>query len=65
MSEITILTAVHLAEALLKQKDCSSGTTALTSPDKLYLQTLNLTDTDKFSERVEYYNKVIREEVLG
>jgi HD-like signal output (HDOD) protein len=65
LSGFTILTAVHLADAMLIQKDHSSGTTALTSPDKLYLRTLNLTDTDKFSERVEYYNKVIREEVLG
>jgi putative nucleotidyltransferase with HDIG domain len=63
LSGFTILTAVHLADALLKQKDCSSGTTALTSPDKLYLQTLNLTDTDKFFGRAEHYNKVIREEV--
>jgi putative nucleotidyltransferase with HDIG domain len=65
LSGFTILTAVHLADAMLIQKDHSSDITAHTSIDKLYLRTLNLTDTDKFSERVEYYNKVIREEVLG
>jgi putative nucleotidyltransferase with HDIG domain len=63
LSGFTILTAVHLADALLKKKDCSSGTTAHTSIDKLYLRTLNLTDTDKFSGHAEHYNKVIREEV--
>ncbi len=65
LTEFTTLTAVHLADAMLIQKDRSSDITTHTSPDKLYLQTLNLTDTDKFSEHVEYYNKVIREEVLG
>jgi putative nucleotidyltransferase with HDIG domain len=65
LSGFTILTAVHLADALLKQKDCSSDITAHTSIDRLYLRTLNLTDTDKFSGRAEHYNKVIREEVLG
>jgi len=65
LTEFTTLTAVHLADAMLIQKDRSSDITAHTSPDKLYLQTLNLTDTDKFSERVEYYNNVIQEGVLG
>jgi putative nucleotidyltransferase with HDIG domain len=65
LTEFTTLTAVHLADAMLIQKDRSSDITTHTSPDKLYLRTLNLTDTDKFSEHVEYYNKVIREEVLG
>jgi putative nucleotidyltransferase with HDIG domain len=64
LSGFTTLTAVHLADALLTQKDCFSDTTALTPTNKLYLRTLNLTDTDKFSGRVEYYNKLIREEVL-
>ncbi len=61
----TTLTAVHLADAMLMQRDHSSGTNALISTDKLYLRTLNLTDTDKFSGRAEHYNKVMREEVLG
>jgi putative nucleotidyltransferase with HDIG domain len=65
LTEFTTLTAVHLADAMLIQKDRSSDITAHTSPDKLYLQTLNLTDTDRFSERVEYYNNVIQEGVLG
>ena len=65
LTEFTTLTAVHLADAMLIQKDRSSDITAHTFPDKLYLQTLNLTDTDKFSERVEYYNNVIQEGVLG
>ncbi len=65
LTEFTTLTAVHLADAMLIQEDRSSDITAHTSPDKLYLQTLNLTDTDKFSERVEYYNNVIQEGVLG
>ena len=65
LTEFTTLTAVHLADAMLIRKDLSSDITVPTSPDKLYLQTLNLTDTDKFSERVEYYNNVIQEGVLG
>ncbi|KKL69801.1 hypothetical protein LCGC14_2111270, partial [marine sediment metagenome] len=60
LSGFTILTAVHLADALLKQKDCSSGTTAHTSIDKLYLRTLNL--TDKLPEWVKYYNKAMQKE---
>jgi len=65
LTEFTTLTAVHLADAMMIQKDRSSDITAHTSPDTLYLQTLNFTDTDRFSERVEYYNNVIQEGVLG
>ena len=58
----TALTAVHIANALTMQENCSSNTTFFPHVDMLYLRTLNL--TDKLPEWVECYNNVARQEVI-
>ncbi len=57
----TVLTAVHMANALLMQESSSPGTTEFPYVDMLYLRTLNL--TDKLPEWVECYNEVLRDDV--
>ncbi len=44
IEEFATLTAVHVANSLLIQKDCSYDTTVFPYADLLYLRTLNLTD---------------------
>ncbi len=57
LKEFTTLTAVHLADAMLVQKDWPTDTTVPTYADMLYLRTLEL--TDNLSEYLECYNKII------
>jgi putative nucleotidyltransferase with HDIG domain len=57
---LTALTAVHVANALVKQKDCSPDTTTFPFADMLYLRTLNL--ADKLPEWLECYSKATQEE---
>ncbi len=52
------LTAVHMANAFLVQKNYPSDTTFSTYADMLYLRTLNL--TDRLPEWVECYNKAMQ-----
>ena len=52
-TEFTELTAVHVANALTMQRDCTSDTTSFPYVDMSYLKTLAL--TDKLSEWVELY----------
>ena len=52
----TALTAVHVANALIMQKDCSATTTDFSDVDIGYLGRLNL--TDKLPEWAECYNKI-------
>jgi putative nucleotidyltransferase with HDIG domain len=59
----TALTAVHIANALMMQENCSSNTTFFPYVDMLYLRTLNL--TDKLPEWVECYNNAGQQEVIG
>jgi putative nucleotidyltransferase with HDIG domain len=59
----TALTAVHIANALMLQENCSSNTTFFPYVDMLYLRTLNL--TDKLPEWVECYNNAEQQEVIG
>jgi putative nucleotidyltransferase with HDIG domain len=56
----TTLTAVHIANALIVQMNCSSDTTFSPYVDMLYLRTLNL--TDKLREWVGCYNKAMQKE---
>jgi hypothetical protein len=56
----TALTAVHIANALIVQMNCSSDTTFSPYVDMLYLRTLNL--TDKLREWVGCYNKAMQKE---
>ncbi len=57
LKEFTTLTSVHLADAMLVQKDWPTNTTVPTYADMLYLRTLEL--TDNLSEYLECYNKII------
>jgi HD-like signal output (HDOD) protein len=57
LKEFTTLTSVHLADAMLVQKDWPTDTTVPTYADMLYLRTLEL--TDNLSEYLECYNKII------
>ncbi len=52
-TEFTALTAVHVANAMTTQGNCSSDTTAFPYLDMLYLETLEL--TDKIPEWIELY----------
>jgi putative nucleotidyltransferase with HDIG domain len=52
-TEFTALTAVHVANALTMQGNCSSDTTSFPYLDMLYLETLEL--TDKITEWIELY----------
>ncbi len=61
ITEFNVLTYVHVANALIMQKDCSSDTTVFPYIDMAYLKELNL--TDKLPEWVEYYSKIKQEEV--
>jgi len=54
-TSFTALTAVHIANALTMQEDCSSDTTYFPYVDMSYLKTLGL--TDKLPEWVELYEK--------
>ena len=54
---LTALTALHVANALVMQKDCSQDTTTFPYIDMLYLRTLGL--SDRLPEWVECYNKVM------
>jgi putative nucleotidyltransferase with HDIG domain len=54
------VTAVHIANALIVQKNCPSNTTFFPYVDMLYLRTLNL--TDRLPEWVECYNKAMQKE---
>jgi putative nucleotidyltransferase with HDIG domain len=56
---LTALTAVHAANALIMQKDCSADTTTFPYVDMLYLRTLGL--TDRLPEWVVCYKKVTME----
>lgn len=60
IEEFGTLTAVHVANSLLIQKDCSYETTVFPNADLLYLRTLNL--TDKMPKWVGSY-KVMQEMV--
>ena len=53
-SEFTALTAVHIANALTLQENCSSETTLFPYVDMSYVKTLEL--TDKLPEWVELSN---------
>ncbi len=57
----TALTAVHMANALMMQKNYNFDITYSPYVDMLYLRTLNL--TNKLPEWANCYNEVIREEV--
>ena len=56
-TEITALTAVHVANALLMHEDCSFDTTSLPYVDMSYLETLGL--ADKLPDWVELYENTI------
>ncbi|MBO1223699.1 MAG: HDOD domain-containing protein [Candidatus Scalindua sediminis] len=60
LTGFTTLTAVHVANALLMQRDCSFDTTVFPYIDMGYLKTLNL--EDKLPEWVGCCNKVRQEE---
>jgi putative nucleotidyltransferase with HDIG domain len=59
LKELTALTAVHVANALVMQKDFSRDTTTFPYVDMLYLRTLDL--SDRLPEWVECYNKVMQQ----
>lgn len=59
-SGFTTLTAVHVANALMNQDDCASGTTDFKYIDMHYLRALDL--VDKLPEWVECYKKVRQRE---
>ncbi|MFQ5965179.1 MAG: HDOD domain-containing protein [Candidatus Scalinduaceae bacterium] len=61
LTEFTTLTAVHVANAMMLQKDCSFDTTVFPYIDMGYLRAFNL--TEKLFECVDCYKKVTREEV--
>ncbi|MDR4499414.1 MAG: response regulator [Candidatus Scalindua sp.] len=61
LTSFTTVTAVHVANALMMQKDCSSDTTYFPYIDMGYLKAFNL--TDKLSGWVEYHKKILKEEV--
>jgi hypothetical protein len=44
LTEFSTLTAVHTANALMIQKDCSYDTVVFPHVDMLYLRTLNMTE---------------------
>ncbi len=56
-TEITVLTAVHVANALTMQENNSSDTTSSPYIDMLYLETLGL--ADKLPEWVDLYDNTI------
>jgi putative nucleotidyltransferase with HDIG domain len=58
LKELTVLTAVHVANALMMQESVSFDTTVFPYVDMLYLKKLNL--EDKLPEFVECYKKVTR-----
>ena len=58
LKELTALTAVHVANAMVMQKDCSQDTTTFPYVDMLYLRTLGL--SDRLPEWLECYNKVMQ-----
>ncbi len=60
LREFTTLTAVHMANAMMMQKNFSFATTVLPYVDIQYLKSLNL--ADNLEEKAEHYNRVIREE---
>ncbi|MFQ5964157.1 MAG: HDOD domain-containing protein [Candidatus Scalinduaceae bacterium] len=57
----TTLTAVHIANSLMMQKDCSSDITDYSYVDMLYLRTLNM--EDRLPEWAEYYKRLVQEDV--
>ncbi len=57
-SEFSALTAVHVANALTMQGNCSSDTTSFPYLDMLYLDTLEL--TDKIPEWIELYENTAK-----
>lgn len=56
VKEYTTLTAVHVANALMNQEDCSSGTTDFKYIDMRYLRALDL--VEKLPEWVECCDKI-------
>ncbi len=56
-TKFTALTAVHVANALTMQENCSSGTTPIPYVDMLYLETLGL--TERLPEWVALYEDTI------
>lgn len=56
VKEYTTLTAVHAADSLINQEDCSSGTTDFKYIDMRYLRALNL--VDKLPEWAECCNRI-------
>ncbi len=60
LTGLTVLTAVHVANSLINQKECSSGTTDFKYIDMRYLRALNL--VDKLPEWVACYEKIRRRE---
>jgi hypothetical protein len=56
-SEFGTLTAVHIANALTMQGDCSSETTSFPYVDMSYLKRLGL--TDKLPEWEEFYKNTM------
>ncbi len=61
LTEFTTLTAVHVANALLMQKEITRETTVFPYIDLVYLKTLNL--IDRLPEWVDRYYKIMREEI--
>jgi hypothetical protein len=57
-SGFSTLTAVHIANALTMQGNCSSETTSFPYVDMSYLKRLGL--TDKLPEWVELYNNTMQ-----
>lgn len=61
LTEFTALTAVHVANALLMQKDITRETKTFPNIDTMYLKTLNL--EERLPVWVEQYHKIMREEI--
>ncbi|GJQ60120.1 MAG: HDOD domain-containing protein [Candidatus Scalindua sp. AMX11] len=59
-TEFASLTAVHVANALIMQGNCTPETTTFPYLDMLFFRTLNL--SDKLSGWVELYNNIVEEE---
>jgi len=63
LTDFSVLTAVHVANALITQENCTLETEVFPYCDMDYLKVLNM--TDKFPEWVECYNKIVQEEDLN
>ncbi|MDR4505703.1 MAG: response regulator [Candidatus Scalindua sp.] len=59
--EFTTLTAVHVANAFLTQKEITRETTVFSHIDQRYLKTLNL--KDRLPVWLEQYHKIMREQI--